>query len=265
MIVKLYDGSNYYRLIIEKDPTSLAPRKLYQDMVAEPNALHLWCWDGPGSRDARQQIWPDYKTKRIAAVNDVYASMDHFRDLLKHSTAYSIRVPGYEADDVIAALVEHYTAQNVSQIQILSNDFDLAALTAGRPHVIGGWRPRDNVPGDVVHIYKTFCGDPSDCIPGVKNFGEKAWEAADKKVLRSIALACVREKPIDELLPHMFTEKVRGEEGIKAWIAANTDQISRMYQCIAFIPISSAFLTDYMQRPIHDPYKIEGELRKFLL
>jgi hypothetical protein len=26
----------------------------------------------------------------------------------------------------------------------------------------------------------------------VKGFGEKCWDAADKKVLRSIALACVR-------------------------------------------------------------------------
>lgn len=265
MLIKLYDGSNYFRLVIEKDPTSLAPRLLYQNMVAEPGALHIWVWDGAGSRDARQQIWPDYKTKRVAAASDIYASMDYFRELLKHSTAYNIRIPGYEADDVIAALVEYYTTQGAKQIQILSNDFDLAALAAGRPHVIGGWRPRDNVPADAVQAYKTFVGDPSDCIPGVKGFGEKAWDAADKKVLRAIALACVREQPIDELIKHMFLEPVRGEASIKAWVAENTDSISRMFQCIAPIPVKMSTLVDHMERPIHDPVKVEAELRKFML
>lgn len=265
MIVKLYDGHNYFRMVVEKDQTSLAPRKIYQDMRDDAGSLHIWVWDGRGSRDARQAIWPDYKSKRVPAGNDIYATIDYFKALLQHSTAYQINIPGYEADDVIAALVEHYTQQHAKQIQIFTNDFDLAALAAGRPHVIGGWRPRDNVPPDAVHTYKTWVGDPSDCIPGVKAFGEKAWDAADKKVLRSIALACVREQPIDQLIPHMFIEPVRGEASIKAWVAANTEAIARMYQCVAFIPVKITELIDNLKRPIHDPIKVEQHLGAFLL
>lgn len=267
MIIKLYDGNNYFRLIVEKDQTSLAPRHLYQTMRDDAGALHIWVWDGRGSRDARQAIWPDYKSKRVPAHSDIYASINYFKDLLKHSTAYQITVPGFEADDVIAALVDYYTQQGAKQIQIMSNDFDLAALAAGRPHVIGGWRPRDNVPPDAVHAYKTFCGDPSDCIPGVKGFGEKAWDAADRKVLRSIALACVRGLPIDELVPHMFLPDAnpRGAESIKAWVLANPDKIAAMYQCVAFLPVKQGVLIDNLQRPIHDPLKVEQHLGAFLL
>lgn len=265
MKIRIYDGWNYFRMIVEKDMTSLAPRRLYQDMLQASDYLHLWVWDGRGARAARQEIFPEYKSKRKPAANDIHASIDFFRGLLQHTTAYSIEVPGYEGDDVIAALVDHYTSAGATQIEIFSNDFDLAALATGRPHVIGGWRPKEGVPPDMVQTYKTFCGDPSDCVPGVKGFGQKAWEASDKKVLRSIALACANGNPIDQLLPHMFLEPVRGEQSIKAWIEANQEMIAAMWTITGFIPIHTGRLVDNMTRPIHDPSKLEGEFRKFLL
>ena len=265
MHIRLYDGWNYFRMIVEKDMTSLAPRRLYQDMRDDNGVLHIWVWDGKGARAARQEIFPDYKAKRKAAANDIYASIEYCRQMLVHTTAYSIEVPGFEGDDVIAALVDHYTQQGAQRIEVFSNDFDLSALAAGRPHVIGGWRVRDDVKPEDVQTYKTFKGDPSDNIPGVKSFGDKCWAAADKKVLRSIALACLRQKPVDQLLPHMFLEEVRGEQSIKNWILENQELIAAMWTVTGFIPVSQGALVDYMQRPLHNPAKIEEMLKLFLL
>jgi hypothetical protein len=264
MIVKIYDGNNYWRTQIEKDFTSLAPRRMLQDMAQDSGSLHIWTWDGRGSRDARQAIWPDYKTKRHAASIDIYASLELFRELLQSSTAYQITLPGFEADDVIAALVEHYYP-SASQIQVFSNDLDLMALAAHRPKVIGGWRAKEGVSAEQIHTYKVFCGDPSDCIPGVKGFGAKAWEAADKKVLRSISLACVRDQPVDELIKHMFLGESRGQESIKAWVLANTETIAKMHMVVDFLPVPRGALVDNMLRPIPDPAKIEAKLQEFLL
>lgn len=265
-IVKLYDGNNFFRMMVEKDQTSLAPRRLYQEMAAETGALHIWTWDGKGSRAARQAIWPDYKTKRKPAANDIYASLDFFRELLGHSTAYQITIPGFEADDVIKALTDHYLSMGSPQVQIYTNDLDLMALAAGREtKVIGGWNPKEGVAADEVHTFKVWCGDPSDCIPGVKGFGLKSWEAADHKILRAISLACIREKPLDDLLKNMWLSESRGQESIKAWVQENQSTIAAMHQCVDFIPVPPRYLVEYMKRPIHDPAKIEASLRQFLL
>lgn len=265
-IVKLYDSNNFFRMVVEKDQTSLAPRRLYQEMAQDAGSLHIWCWDGRGSREARQGIWPDYKTKRKPATTDIYASLEFFRELLQHSTAYQITIPGFEADDVIKALTDHYLSMGSPQVQIYTNDLDLMALAAGREDkVIGGWNPKEGVAAHEIHTFKTWCGDPSDCIPGVKGFGMKAWEAADHKILRAISLACVREKPIDELVKHMFLSESRGQEAIKSWVLANTSTIAAMHQCVDFIPVPARHLVEHMKRPIHDPAKIEASLRQFLL
>lgn len=265
MHIRLYDGWNYFRMIVEKDMTSLAPRRLYQDMRDASNVLHIWVWDGRGARAVRQAIFPDYKTKRKPAANDIQASIEYFRQMLTHTTAYSIEIPGFEGDDVIAALVDHYTTAGAQRIEIYSNDYDLAQLQAGRPHIIGGWRPHENVQPHEIQTYKTFCGDSSDTICGVKGFGEKCWDSADKKVLRSIALACVREKSIDELVPHMFLEPVRGENSVKNWVLENQEKIAQMWTITGFIPLPDGALVDNMKRPLHDPAKVEEHLKMFLL
>lgn len=265
MKVRLYDGWNYFRMIVEKDMTSLAPRRLYHEMLQASDYLHIWVWDGRGARAMRQEIFPLYKTKRKPPTTDIRDSIEYFRELLQHTTAHSIEVPGYEGDDVIAALVNHYHANGATSIEIFSNDFDLAALSAVSPIVIGGWRPKEGVAPHEVQTYKTWCGDPSDTIPGVKGFGAKAWECADKKVLRAIALACLQQKPIDDLVQYMFLEPVRGEQSIKQWVVDNTETIAAMWTITGFLPVDMGKLVDNLKRPIHDPVKIEQQLKRFLL
>jgi hypothetical protein len=262
VIVRLYDGFNYFRAVVETDQTSLAPRRLYQDMVRESGVLHVWLWDGVGSRKRRQAIFPAYKAKRLPPAEDIHSSIMLFRDLLKHSTAYQLELEGIEADDLIATLVDHYAPQ-AKRVEIFSNDYDLMALT--RANVFCGAKPKDGVKVEDIQTYKAFVGDPSDGVPGVKGFGAKAWEAADKKVLRNIAVAAVDGQPFDHLLPLMFRGDVRGEASIKAWITANAADLSAMYRIVGFMPVSVAACTNAIYRPIHDPERVQAMLKEFLL
>jgi hypothetical protein len=263
--IKLYDGFNYFRMVVEKDLTSLAPRRLYQDMLQAPDYLHLWVWDGRGARAARQEIFPAYKTKRKPPTDDIRDSIQYFREMLINTTAYSVEVPGYEGDDVIAALTDHYIKLGAKGVEIYSNDFDLAQLQALSPVVVGGWRPKEGIAPHEVQTYKTFCGDPSDTIPGIKGFGQKAWEASDKKVLRAIALAALQQKSIEELVPHIFLEPVRGEQQLKTRILESAEDIAAMWVITGFLPVPQGHLVQYMQRPLHDPAKVEQHLKRFLL
>lgn len=258
MIVKLYDAFNYYRAIAEKDPTSLAPRKLYQDMVAQAGTLHVWVYDGKGARKRRQAIFPGYKAKRPPTPSDIQASMQFFQELLVHSTAYQIQMPGIEADDVIATLVAHY-APMAQRVEIYSNDYDLMPLTGG--NVFCGAIAKEGVKTQDIQVYKAFVGDSSDEVPGVKGFGKAAWAAADVGVLRAIALG----GDLDKLLPLMFRSEARGEQSIKTWITENREQLTAMWTIVGFLPPSISEVTSAIQRPIHDPVRIEAMLRDLLL
>lgn len=267
MKVRLYDGWNYIRMSTETDITSLTPRRLYQDMVDAPEVLHIWVWDGRGARKMRQEIFPAYKTKRKPAANDIYATMQLFRDLLQHSPGYSIELEGFEADDIIAALVEHYAVDANNTVEIYSNDFDLMALTAGRTNVFCGAKPKKGVDPKDVQIYKAFFGDPSDDVPGVKGFGQAAWDASDKRILHNIAACAVsgKDEALEGLLSKMFRDEVRNERSIKAWIKANLDQLAAMVAVVGFIPVSLAIITDNVKRPIPNPEKVDEILKQYML
>lgn len=263
--IKLYDGWNFIRMNAEKDLTSLTPRRLYMDQCAQADYLHIWVWDGRGARRARQEIYPAYKSKRKPPSSEIYGAMQLWRDLLPHTTAYSIEVPGYEADDVIAHLVNHYGEMRPKEIQILSNDYDLAHLNYQRPYVYGGWKPKDDVKPEEVRLYKTFVGDSADTIAGVPNFGKGAWAAADKAVLRQIAMAAYLERDYSHLIDKLFPTKVRGGEQLKARILAMPEVLRQMWIVTGPIALTTAQLTDNMIRPIHNPQKVEEILRQFLL
>ena len=94
---------------------------------------------------------------RSPPTEDVFQAMKLFRDLMLFSRDYSVCVPGYEADDVIAGLVAHYSPR---PIRIYSNDFDLMALTDGRPNVICGAEPKEGLPPSLIHLFKAWVGDP---------------------------------------------------------------------------------------------------------
>lgn len=184
-MIRIYDGNNYYRRVLETDATGLAPRRILTDTI-QCTDVQIWVWDGQNGNAKRRALYPDYKAHRAITRGDIYAGFETVQQVLKHTAAFQISVPGYEGDDVVATLSRRY-ADAGHQVSIYSTDFDFIQLTGKyRDRIFCGARLKDHVPGDLVRHYKTWVGDSSDNIRGVPGFGDVTWERTDKEIIKRV-------------------------------------------------------------------------------
>jgi DNA polymerase-1 len=129
----------------------------------------------------RHELYDAYKANREAQPEDLTIQFPIVRELVDAYRIPVISVPEFEADDVIATLVER--APEDAQISIVSTDKDLMQLVSDRVTLLDGVKDRRYGPSEVEerfgvrpdHILdlRALVGDPSDNIPGVKGIGEK--------------------------------------------------------------------------------------------
>ncbi len=135
-----------------------------------------------GRRTFRQDIYPDYKAHRAPPPDDLIPQFSLIREACEAFGVPSVELPGFEADDLLAA----YAKASINcgdKTQIISADKDLMQLL--RPGVTM-WDPMKNRPIDEQVVFEKFgvtpdkvidvqalCGDSSDNIPGVPGFGPK--------------------------------------------------------------------------------------------
>lgn len=158
----------------------------------KPDALVV-CWDhGPSER--RREIFPAYKAARKEApqVDDQDTHFGLAKRFLALCDIQQVAIPGYEADDVIAAYCHKVGGNRI----IISGDKDLLQLlhpgvvqlrpTNGGGHEI--WTPDKVVehygcdPSDLP-LLMALAGDATDGIPGVPGIGPK-------KALSGLQKAC---------------------------------------------------------------------------
>jgi DNA polymerase I len=143
----------------------------------------------------RHQMYPEYKANRQKAPDDLHEQVPLVEEFLSALGIKSIKVDGFEADDIIAALAEKCRSEK-RQCYILSSDKDLLQLVGGgiyelRPSKInrrGGnsgsepaWEligPEEvktewGVEPEKVLDLLSLTGDSSDNVPGVNGIGEK--------------------------------------------------------------------------------------------
>jgi DNA polymerase-1 len=135
----------------------------------------------PRGKTRRHALFAEYKAGRDAQPEDLSAQFPLVRELLAALHVPIIEVAGYEADDVIATLVERAPA--TAQISIVSTDKDLMQLVSERVTLLDGMKDRRFGPAQVAERFgvapervldlRALVGDPSDNIPGVKGIGEK--------------------------------------------------------------------------------------------
>lgn len=169
----IFDGNNVFQRWTMHDVTGRPVRNLLDQITTAPHQPVV-VWDGRGALRARREIYPDYKMQRESKGEDLYAAMELLQTALTHTNAVQFKVPGYEADDVIATLVRR-EAFDVQHIH--TNDEDLAALgvpTDKEPKVEPQWLP----------TYKASVGDKSDNIPGIRGFGPAAWTDVENHGVR---------------------------------------------------------------------------------
>lgn len=129
----------------------------------------------------RKTIDPNYKAHRPSPPAEMLQQLPHFEPLIMAFDAPAIRAEGFEADDVIAALVEKYRGEY--RITIVSSDKDLMGLIGGDVVMLDTMK-NATIGVDAVHEkfgvspekvpeVLALIGDSSDNIPGVAGVGPK--------------------------------------------------------------------------------------------
>jgi len=131
-----------------------------------------------GGHDMRSELLPQYKAHRPPSDPGLTAQKQLAEDALKIAGFQTIRVQGWEADDVLASLAESF-----SDTVIISSDKDLLCMTGHgtRCRIYHPWKdgsfvtPEEKIglPAGQITDFLALCGDTSDGIPGVIGIGEK--------------------------------------------------------------------------------------------
>ncbi|MCP4547253.1 MAG: hypothetical protein GY835_12410 [bacterium] len=130
----------------------------------------------------RNEIYPDYKANRSETPADLVQQFEPCFELAQALGLRSVRLPNFEADDVLATLTEKCVAGE-RDVLIISGDKDLAQLVTDRVSVRDPGRNRRftvrtvpkrfGVRPDQMVDYLALTGDASDNIPGVRGVGPK--------------------------------------------------------------------------------------------
>src|SRR6476619_5560373 len=157
-------------------------KKLYQDEDPEYVAVSF---DLPG-RTFRHEEYQEYKAHRRKMEDDLQVQLPYVRRACEVFGLPIIDAPGFEADDVIAALAAQAVAAGY-KVGVVSGDKDLLQLVSddvlvlspgreGAPSVLYDRKTVEEkfgVPPERVVDVLALVGDSVDNVPGVPGIGEK--------------------------------------------------------------------------------------------
>ena len=253
----IIDGNNWFRRKAETDIFGKPMRSCFSDIQNNPFEAVILVWDGFGGLTSRRKVYPDYKATRNKPAENIFIFQDGFKKMAQLSRAISIQMDGFEADDVIAAIVKHYRAiGSFNRIVIESTDADFTQLDAEllRQKPLKATR-------DLMVTYKATVGDPSDNIKGIKGFGQKGWD--DLSHTQRLALRDVIHK--QDYTPELIEGFM--SKSVMTWLSdvKNRNQIRDYIQIINFIPIAWPTITAHMTEGLNRPDLVEGLLKEFMV
>jgi len=157
--------------------------KLIREEQPEYMAIAL---DPPGPT-FRDKLFTEYKATRTAMPSDLARQLPFIRRLFEALRTPVLEVPGYEADDVLATLVEEALKLTDLDVVLVTGDKDLLQLVGPRVRVLSvvgrtgekivydeaKVRERWGVGPDQIPDVMALMGDSIDNVPGVKGVGEK--------------------------------------------------------------------------------------------
>ncbi len=144
---------------------------------------HLIVCADSKEKNFRYGIFPEYKANRSAPPEDLIPQIDLVWEFLQAYPIPVAAVSGFEADDVIATLVEKYSKDPEMQIFIVSTDKDLMQLVGKNVFMYDTMKEKISsfpevlekfgvTPDKVVDV-QSLCGDPTDNVPGIPGVGPK--------------------------------------------------------------------------------------------
>lgn len=134
----------------------------------------------------RHNQYEQYKAQRKAPPDALIAQAPIARELIRAFNIPIIEIEGYEADDVIGALVKQAREHGVSSeivtgdldaLQLVNEDVSVMTTVKGVSDIVvydpAAVQERFGLRPDQMADFKGLKGDPSDNIPGVPGIGDK--------------------------------------------------------------------------------------------
>ncbi|MDX2168493.1 MAG: DNA polymerase I [Deltaproteobacteria bacterium] len=151
-------------------------------LLGEAKADYLAVVFDAARKTFRDELYADYKAHRPEMPADLAAQLPYIDRVVTALRLHAIRVPGVEADDVIATLVARHAGPQLDCV-IVTADKDLMQLVG--PHVrlwdtmrdrwidAAAVQARYGVPPEQLGDVLALMGDAIDNVPGVSGIGEK--------------------------------------------------------------------------------------------
>ena len=161
--------------------------KLLVDMKAQEDApTHLAVIFDHSERTFRNELYPQYKAHRPPPPEDLVPQFPLVREATKAFGVPCLELPGYEADDLIAAYACKVRDLG-GEVVIVSSDKDLMQLVGPQVAMLDTMKnlrighdqvvEKFGVPPDKVVDVQALCGDSVDNVPGAPGIGVKTASA----------------------------------------------------------------------------------------
>ena len=158
------------------------------DILRKENPEYMAvCFDPPGGKTFRHEVYPEYKAQRDKQPEDITLAIPYIKDIIRAYGIRVIEVAEYEADDVIGTLAGQAASRGFTTY-MMTPDKDYGQLVRDN---IFMYRPALKGQGFEVRGPKEICerygisdprqvidllaleGDVSDNVPGCPGVGEK--------------------------------------------------------------------------------------------
>lgn len=167
----------------------------------------------------RHETYKEYKAHRQEMPDEMSIQVPYIKKLLEAMSITILEYPGYEADDVIATLVDRF--KNELEISIISGDYDLLALVDENVKVlvprkgitevetfdIKAVEEKLGVSPHKIPLFKALAGDTSDNIKGIEGIGKNSAI----EILKNVNTLDELISKIPSLPPRLRT-KLEGKE-----------------------------------------------------
>ena len=179
--------SNYFMVNSKGVPTNAIygfVKHLFTAVNTYKPSHVITCWD-MGSKTFRTELYDGYKANRGEAPVELIPQFALVKEVVTALDIPNVGLAGYEADDCIGTLANHYKKD--SEVLVLTGDQDMLQLIDDQVHIVlmkkgyGNYafykeetfiEEKGITPQQMVDL-KALMGDSGDNYPGVKGIGEK--------------------------------------------------------------------------------------------
>jgi len=196
----------------------------------------------------RVEIYPEYKANRSAMPDDLPGQIDRIKQILDAMNIPTLRLPGYEADDIIGTLAKKASAEEMD-VYLCSKDKDLLQLLDERVRAfdikkdleldVAGLKEKMGVTPSQFLDALALQGDTSDNVPGLPDVGPKT------------ALAWIQQYgSIENLYEH--ADQIKGKRGESL---RNNPDVVKLSKELVTIDCNVPIEIDYAEMAVKDPDK----------